>query len=94
LHVPYRRSLMLDYDEVCAAAAAAGALGATLSGSGSTLVAIAPERQAPAVAEAMRTTWLQHGVGADTFVNSAQVEGRSLVVHHDCEDAPAPAGAA
>jgi homoserine kinase len=34
LHVPYRRSLMLGYDEVCGAAVAAGALGATLSGSG------------------------------------------------------------
>jgi hypothetical protein len=42
----------------------------------------------------MRATWQQHGVGADTFVNSAQVEGRSLVVHHDCEDVPATAGAA
>ena len=85
---------MLGYDDVCAAATAAGALGATLSGSGSTLVAVAPERQAPAVAEAMRTTWLQQGVEVDTFVNSAQVEGRSLVVHHDCEDTPATAGAA
>jgi homoserine kinase len=94
LHVPYRRSLMLGYDDVCTAAVAAGALGATLSGSGSTLVAVVPERQAPAVAEAMRAAWLQHGVEADTFVNAAQVEGRSLVVHHDCEDAPATAGAA
>ena len=94
LHVPYRRSLMLGYDDVCAAAVAAGALGATLSGSGSTLVAVAPERQAPGVAEAMRAAWLQHGVEADTFVNPAQVEGRSLVVHQDCEDAPATAGAA
>ncbi|HET7371759.1 MAG TPA: hypothetical protein VFJ20_00205, partial [Gemmatimonadaceae bacterium] len=94
LHVPYRRSLMLGYDDICTAAVAAGALGATLSGSGSTLVAVAPERQAPAVADAMRATWLQHGVEADSFVNPAQVEGRSLVVHHDCEDAPATAGAA
>ena len=94
LHVPYRRSLMLGYDDVCTAATAAGALGATLSGSGSTLVAVVPERQAPAVAEVMRATWRQHGVEADTFVNAAQVEGRSLVVHHDCEDAPATAGAA
>lgn len=94
LHVPYRRSLMLGYDEVCTAAVTAGALGATLSGSGSTLVAVVPERQAPAVADAMRATWLQHGVEADSFVNPAQVEGRSLVVHHDCEDAPATAGAA
>ena len=85
---------MLGYDEVCSAAVAAGALGATLSGSGSTLVAVAPERQAPAVAEAMRATWRRHGIDTDTFVNSAQVEGRSLVVHHDCEDSPATAGAA
>ncbi|HKH93800.1 MAG TPA: homoserine kinase [Gemmatimonadaceae bacterium] len=94
LHVPYRRSLIHGYDQVCAAAVSAGALGATLSGSGSTLVAAVPERQAPAVAEAMRAAWQQHGVEADTFVNPAQVEGRSLVVHHDCEDAPATAGAA
>jgi len=94
LHVPYRRSLIHGYDQVSAAAVSAGALGATLSGSGSTLVAAVPERQAPAVAEAMRATWQQHGVQANTFVNPAQVEGRSLVVHHDCEDAPATAGAA
>jgi hypothetical protein len=31
----------------------------------------------------------QHGVAADVFVNPAQVEGRNLVVHLDCEDAPA-----
>jgi len=94
LHVPYRRSLIHGYEHVCAAAVTAGALGATLSGSGSTLVAAVPERQAPAVAAAMRAAWQQHGVQADTFVNPAQVEGRSLVVHHDCEDAPARAGAA
>jgi homoserine kinase len=93
LHVPYRRSLMLGYDEVCTAAVAAGALGATLSGSGSTLVAVTPERQAPVVAEAMRGAWRQHGVQADAFVNPAQVEGRNLVVHLDCEDAPAQAAA-
>jgi homoserine kinase len=91
LHVPYRRSLIHGYDEVCNAAVAAGALGATLSGSGSTLVAAVPERQAPAVAEAMRAAWHQHGVQADVFVNPAQVEGRNLVVHQDCEDTPASA---
>jgi homoserine kinase len=93
LHVPYRRALIDGYDAVCGAATAAGAFGATLSGSGSTLVAIAPERQAPAVAEAMRTAWQAHGVAADAFVNAAQVEGRHLVVHQDCEDVPAGAGA-
>jgi homoserine kinase len=94
LHVPYRRSLIDGYDAVCGAAVSAGAFGATLSGSGSTLVAVAPERQAQGVAEAMRSAWEQHGVQADSFVNPAQVDGRSLVVHVDCEDAPATAGVA
>jgi homoserine kinase len=85
---------MPGYDDVRTAAVGAGALGATLSGSGSTIVAVAPERQAPAVADAMRAAWLQHGVESDTFVNSAQVDGPSLVVHQDCDDAPATAGAA
>jgi homoserine kinase len=91
LHVPYRRALIDGYDAVCGAAVSAGAFGATLSGSGSTLVAIAPERQAPAVAEAMRTAWQAHGVATDAFVNAAQVEGRHLVLHQDCEDVPAGA---
>ena len=93
LHVPYRRSLVLGYDDVCGAAVGAGALGATLSGSGSTLAAVVPERQAPGVAEAMRSAWRQHGVQADVFVNPAQVTGQSLVVHLDCEDVPLTAAA-
>jgi homoserine kinase len=92
LHVPYRRALIDGYDAVCGAAVTAGAFGATLSGSGSTLVAVAPERQAPAVADAMRQTWEAHGVTADAFVNPSQVNGRHLVVHQDCEDVPASAG--
>jgi homoserine kinase len=94
LHVPYRRTLITGFDEVCGAAIGAGAFGATLSGSGSTLVAIAPERQASAVAESMCATWARHGVQAEGFVNPSQVDGRSLVVRHDCEDVPATAGAA
>jgi homoserine kinase len=94
LHVPFRRSLIDGYDSVCGAAVAAGAFGATLSGSGSTLVAVAPERQAQGVAEAMRTAWEHQGVQADSFVNPSQVDGQSLTVHLDCEDAPVVAGAA
>ena len=60
----------------------------------STLVAVAPERQAHGVADAMRGTWEQQGVQADSFVNPSQVDGRNLVVHLDCEDAPATAGVA
>jgi homoserine kinase len=93
LHVPFRRALIPAFDLVCSAAAAAGAFGATLSGSGSTLVAVAPERQASAVADAMCATWRQHGVQADGFVNPSRVDGRSMVIHHDCEDVPVTAGA-
>src|SRR5438093_875247 len=46
LHVPYRRSLVPGYDAVTEAACQAGAYGATLSGSGPTLVAIGPGRNA------------------------------------------------
>ncbi|HEV7994591.1 MAG TPA: homoserine kinase [Gemmatimonadaceae bacterium] len=94
LHVPYRRALVRGFDLVCGAARQAGAFGATLSGSGSTVVAIAPEQQARAVAEAMCAAWREQGVQADAFVNSSQVDGRSMVVHQDCEDVPATAGAA
>ena len=95
LHVPYRRALVRGFDDVCGAAVAAGAFGATLSGSGSTLVAVAPAAQANAVAEAMCTAWRAQGVQADGFVNpSSSMEGRSMVVRHDCEDVPATAGAA
>jgi homoserine kinase len=94
LHVPFRRSLIDGYDVVCGAAVAAGAFGATLSGSGSTLVAVAPERQAQGVAEAMRNAWEHQGVQADSFVNPSQVDGQKLTVHLDCEDAPATVGAA
>jgi len=40
LHVPFRRALVPGYDEVTGAARQAGAYGATLSGSGPTIVAV------------------------------------------------------
>ena len=39
LHVPYRKTLIPHCDKVFSAAKAAGAYGATISGSGSTLIA-------------------------------------------------------
>ncbi|HYT71304.1 MAG TPA: homoserine kinase [Gemmatimonadales bacterium] len=67
LHVPYRRALVPGYDEVTAAARRAGAYGATLSGSGPTLVAIAPAAGAAAVADAMVRAWRACGVTAESF---------------------------
>jgi homoserine kinase len=68
LHVPYRRALVPGLDHLHDAACAAGAYGATLSGSGSTLVAIAPQEAAERVADAMRERWRTEGVVADAFV--------------------------
>jgi len=68
LHVPYRRALVRGYDAVVAAARAAGAFGATLSGSGSTVLALAPTARAAAAGEAMRRAWESFGVGAEAAV--------------------------
>jgi homoserine kinase len=65
LHVPYRRAYMPGYDDVVRAARLAGAFGATLSGSGSTILALAPHDRVAAVCDAMRGTWQASGVAAD-----------------------------
>ena len=71
LHVPYRRSLVSGYDAVTAAARAAGAYGATLSGSGPTVVAPTTPARAAAVGESMIRAWADIKVNAETFVQTA-----------------------
>ena len=68
LHVPLRLPLVRGMQEVVSAALDAGAYGATLSGSGSSLVAVAPQAAVEAVAEAMRVRWKSIGVDAESFV--------------------------
>jgi homoserine kinase len=75
LHVPYRRSLVTGYDAVTAAARAAGAYGATLSGSGPTVVAPTTPARAAAVGEAMLGAWADIEVNAETLVVSRRVGG-------------------
>lgn len=67
LHVPFRRSLVIGYDAVTSAARSAGAYGATLSGSGPTLVAVAPVGGSDAVATAMIRAWRECGIVAEPF---------------------------
>ena len=78
LHVPYRRALLPGYDAVTAAAVGAGAWGATLSGAGSSLIALAPRSRAAAVADAMARAWRSEGVAAEgwaaTVVGGAEVD--------------------
>ena len=64
LHVPHRRTLVPGYDDIVAAARSAGAYGATLSGSGPTIVAIGPLAMMPRIGEAMCEAWRENGVNA------------------------------
>jgi homoserine kinase len=68
LHVPYRRALVPGLASLHDAACAAGAYGATLSGSGPTLVAITQQAVAERVEDAMKNRWSAEGVLADSFV--------------------------
>jgi homoserine kinase len=75
LHVPHRRTLVAGYDAVTGAAVQAGAYGATLSGSGSTIVAVAPRDSARAVERAMAAAWRDAGIAAETFHRAEPVRG-------------------
>ena len=75
LHIPYRSPLIPGYDAVVAAARSAGALGATLSGSGSAIVALADPERAPAVADAMSEAWAAADVTASAFISPPCPEG-------------------
>ena len=75
LHVPARRALVRGYDEVTAAAHQAGAFGATLSGSGPALVAVASAARAAAVEAGMAEAWRSLGVSVATFRGTAAVGG-------------------
>ena len=75
LHVPYRRHLVPGYDAVVHAAREAGAFGATLSGSGSALVAVTTRAETEAVAAAMQRAFGEHGLACETLVMAGAVPG-------------------
>jgi homoserine kinase len=77
LHQPYRAHLVPGMDEAIAAALQAGALGACLSGSGPTILALAhgPE---DAVAEAMKQALARLGVSAVTRVLDVCLQGATV----------------
>lgn len=78
LHVPFRRQLVPGYDAVVRAAAHAGAFGATLSGSGSTVVAISERRTASTVGDAMRSAWQAYNQAAEIIISEKSVDGASI----------------
>jgi homoserine kinase len=85
LHVPFRRARVPGYDGVVQAARDAGAIGATLSGSGPTIVAFTHLSVASAVADAMCAQWRSTGVEAKPFVNPPSVRGHDVTTRIVCD---------
>ena len=79
LHVPHRRRLVRGYDAVAAAAVEAGAIGATLSGAGSSILAVARVEKAEMVGAAMSRAWQLTGISAAAFVSAQRVKGFYVV---------------
>jgi homoserine kinase len=78
LHQPFRKKLIPFLDDVVTAAEAAGALGGFLSGSGSTICAVAlrsPEKIAQAMLAAAKSP------GARTLITAADNHGARVVPH-------------
>jgi homoserine kinase len=76
LHQPYRaRALFPWLERVFAAARAGGAFGAALSGAGPSVLAVAREAEAPAVARRMQESLREEGLGARTLVLAADAGG-------------------
>lgn len=78
LHVPFRRRLIPQYDAIVSTAMRAGAFGATLSGSGSTILAIAPGDLGAQVGKAMQSAWQSAGHAAEVIVTDEMVGGTAL----------------
>ncbi len=78
LHVPFRRGQIRGYDAVVTAAKRAGAYGATLSGAGSAILAIAPRERAVAVGSALLAAWRLEGVTAELIRCTRPVSGATV----------------
>jgi homoserine kinase len=78
LHVPFRRARIPGYDAVVGAAQKAGAFGATLSGAGSAILAIAPRERSAPVGAAMIAAWRAAGVSAELIRSAHPVPGATV----------------
>lgn len=78
LHVPYRIRLIPHGQVVLDAATAAGALGSTISGSGSTLIAFATEREKE-IEEAMISTFAGYDIHSFGHILKADNQGATYV---------------
>ena len=78
LHVPYRIGLIPGGESVLKAAEDAGALGATISGSGSTLIAFAVENE-QAIMEAMMNEFKIRGIDSEGHILKCWNEGAQIL---------------
>jgi len=78
LHVPFRRGRIPGYDAVVTAARHAGAFGATLSGAGSAILAIAPRERSAAVGATMIAAWRDIGIEAELINCKSTVPGATV----------------
>ncbi|MCH4178256.1 MAG: homoserine kinase [Megasphaera sp.] len=78
LHVPYRIRLIPGGEEVLKAAVNAGAVGATISGSGSTLLAFATHNE-QRIMEAMIHCFKDHGLESTGHILKCTNEGAKII---------------
>ena len=79
--VPVRKSLIVGYDEAVQAGTEAGAYGVTISGAGSTLVAICAKENAGVVAEAIARTLTTMGNPAEAMSPDVVENGLQVLAH-------------
>jgi len=80
LHEPYRASVYPELPELVATARAAGALGACLSGAGSTVIAFCDDQvSAATVASAMERRGQELGLPGRAAVHAARAEGARVL---------------
>jgi len=75
IHQPYRKALIPGYDAVYSAALGAGAFGMVISGAGPTVLALASQATASAVAFAMADAWNNQGIKAEARSLSIDTQG-------------------
>jgi homoserine kinase len=75
LHQPYRSHLIPGLEDVIEAAQSNGAYGASLSGSGPTVLAFSPEEHAPQIAHAMHAAFEARGVSAKAWALDVDLTG-------------------
>ncbi len=78
LHQPYRKQLITGYDEVKAAAIAAGAWGMVISGAGATLLALTNSENKANVVSAMKQAWQKKGVKAMVTALTLDTQGAKI----------------